>query len=330
MANYDILKRRSRRARSKYKLRQTQFTEAKSQKEAGYSRWQQELGETGVAQNVLGEAQKRGLGDFQKTESGQLLKRFTGRTGIDIGRVASADAGQLRTWGRGYQDRYKQNNKDYDQWQSTIEAKGKLDFHFKGGGKQAWGYVPGSADADRRMRWTLRQAGYDRDVNDLQTTKDGRIERVTQGRGCNPFAKKREGRSADIQQHVESRITDRYSRLKQDQDVIGLLTGKQRGKYGEDKNVWNLQTRKGFKDYQESFAEEQQSFDKEKSESDMWEKIFGQRKTMFSSAKTEFDAASSTYASAKQAQRRFERMEGTPLKPTKFKRGKAGAGSYIA
>ena len=62
----------------------------------------------------------------------------------------------------------------------------------------------------------------------------------------------------------------------------------------------------------------------------MWEKIFGQRKTMFSSAKTEFDAASSTYASAKQAQRRFERMEGTPLKPTKFKRGKAGAGSYIA
>ena len=51
---------------------------------------------------------------------------------------------------------------------------------------------------------------------------------------------------------------------------------------------------------------------------------------MFSSAKTEFDAASSSYASAKQAQRRFERMEGTPLKPTKFKRGKAGAGSYIA
>ena len=330
MANYDILKRRSKRARSLYKQRQTQLSHSKSEMSVASDRYQTELGETNVAQKVLGEAQKRGLGDFQKTESGQILKRFTGRTGIDLGRVASADAGQLRTWGRKYQDRYKQNNKDFDEWQSTIGAKGKLDFHFQGGGKQAWGYTPGSKDADERMRFTLRQAGYDRDVNDLQTTKDGRIERVTQGRGCNPFAKKREGRSADIQQHVESRITDRYSRLKQDQDVIGLLTGSQKGKYGREKNVGNLQTRKGFKDYQKSFATEQQSFDKEKSESDMWEKIFGQRKTMFSSAKTEFDAASSTYASAKQAQRRFERMEGTPLKPTKFKRGKAGAGSYIA
>jgi len=331
--NYELLKRRSKRARSLYKQRQTQLSHSKSEMSVASDRYQTELGETNVAQNVLGEAQKRGLGDFQKTESGQILKRFTGRTGIDVGRVASADAGELRTWGRKYQDRYKQNNKDYDEWQSTIGAKGKLDFHFKGGGKQAWGYVPGSADAHRRMRRTLRQAGYDRNVNDLYTTKGGgiRYEKDEFLRtSCNPWKKTKEDRTSDIQSHVENRISDRYSRLKQDQDVIGLLTGMRRGKYGESKHVGNLQTRKGFKDYQKSFAEEQQSFDKEKSESDMWEKIFGQRKTMFSSAKTNFDEASSTYASAKQAQRRFERMEGTPLKPSKFKRGKAGAGSYIA
>lgn len=336
MANYEIIKRRSKRARSRMRGSRQQMGHAKGQMEAGYDRWQQELGETSVAQKVLGEAQQRGLGDFQKTESGQILKRFTGRTGIDLGRVVSTDAGQLRTWGRKYEDRYKRNNKDYDEWSSTLGAKGRLDFHFQGGGKQAWGYVPGSADADRGMRRTLRKAGYDRNVNDLYTTKGGgiRYEKSNFLTGsCNPWSKKTEDRTGDIQRHVENRITDRYSRLKQDQDVIGILTGVQKGKYGRDQHVGTLESRKGFKDYKQSFASEQQSFDKEKSESDHWSKIYAGRKSMFSSAKTKFDEASSTYATAKQSQRKFERMglaDPSNLKSKKFKRGKAGAGSYIA
>jgi len=328
--NYDILKRRSKRARSLYRQRQTQLSHSKSEMTSASDRYQTELGETKVAEGVLGEAQQRGLGDFEKTESGQILKRFTGRTGIKLGKVASANEGQLRTWGRKYQDAYRRNNTNYDEWSSTLGAKGKLDFHFQGGGKQSWGYQPGSADANRGMRQTLREVGYNRNVNDLVTTKHGTIEKESQGRGCNPFAKSYDNRSDDIRSHIEGRVSDRYSKIQKDQDVVGILTGTKKGKYGRDQNVGNLQTRKGFQDYKKSFASESKSFEKEKSESDMWEKVFGQRKTMFSSAKTEFDEASSTYATAKQAQRRFERMEGTPLKPSKFKRGKAGAGSYIA
>ena len=333
MANYEIIKRRSKRARSRLKGSRQQMGHARGEMEAGYDRWQQELGETNVARGIRAEAAQKGLGVLEGTESGRIMKRFTGRTGISLDRIVSSDTAQKRSWAQKYREGALWDNKDFQEWRSTLGAKGKLDFHFQGGGKQAWGYVPGSADADRRMRRTLRQAGYNRDVNDLQPTKGGRIEKVTQGRGCNPFAKSYEDRTGDIQSHVENRISERYSRIKQDQDVIGILTGVQKGKYGKDQHVGTLETRKGFKDYKQSFVEEQQSFDKEKSESDHWSRIYAGRKSMFSSAKTKFDESSSTYATAKQSQRKFERMglaDSSNLKSKKFKRGKAGAGSYIA
>ena len=332
--NYEILKRRSKRARSKFRDRRTKFAEARSQKETGYTRWQQELDDTNVAQGALSKAKKVGFEDFEKTESGQILKRFTNKTGVKISDVVNADAGQLRTFSRSYDTAWKEDNSDaWWDWKDTLGAKGKLDFHFKGGGRQAWGDVPGSKDADERMRWTLRKAGYNRDVNYLETTSDGRIQKVTQGRGCNPFAKSYEGRSKDIQEHIENRITDRYSKFKDDQEVLGLLEGVKQNKYGRDEHVTKLKDRKGYKEYEKSFATEKGFFDKEKGESDAWERIFNRRKTMFTSAKTEFDAASSDYATAKQSQRKFERMGlGDPsnLKSKKFKRGKAAAGSYIA
>lgn len=335
--NYEILKRRSKRARSKFRTRRTEFAEAKSQKETGFTRWQQELDETNVAQGVLSKAQEAGLEDFKKTESGQILKRFKDKTGVKIGDVVNADAGQLRTFSRNYDTAWKKDNKDaWWDWKDTVGAKGKLDFHFQGGGKQAWGYAPGSADADRRMRQTLRKAGYDRDVNYLYTTKDGGIEyrrKEFLRSSCNPWKETKERRSGDVREHIENRITDRYSKFKDDQEVMGLLRGVKQNKYGRDEHVTGLKDRKGYKEYEKSFASEKKSFDKEKGESDAWERIFNRRKTLFTSAKTEFDAASSDYATARQSQRRFERMGlGDPsnLKSKKFKRGKAGAGSYIA
>ena len=336
MANYEIIKRRSKRARSRLKGSRQQMGHARGEMEAGYDRWQQELGETNVAKGIRDEAAQKGLGVFEGTESGRIMKRFTGRTGISLDRIVSSGTAQKRSWAQKYREGALWRNKDFQEWRDTLGAKGKLDFHFKGGGKQAWGYVPGSADADRRMRRTLRQAGYERNVNYLYTTKGGGIKYsksdFLEG-SCNPWSKKEEDRTGDIQGHVERRISDRYSRIKQDQDVIGILTGVQKGKYGKDQHVGTLETRKGFKDYKQSFVEEQQSFDKEKSESDHWSRIYAGRKSMFSSAKTKFDESSSTYATAKQSQRKFERMglaDSSNLKSKKFKRGKAGAGSYIA
>ena len=336
MANYEIIKRRSKRARSRMRGSRQQMGHAKGQMEAGYSRWQQELGETNVARGIRNEAEQKGLGVFEGTESGRIMKRFTGRTGISMDRIISSNYRQRRSWANRYEEGALWDNKNYDQWRDTLGARYKINFHTQGGGKQAWGYTPGSADAHQGLRHTLSKAGYTRDLNNLYTTKGGRIEyrrKEFLRSSCNPWKETKHDRTYDVKDHIERRITDRHSKIKEDLDVLGLLRGVQKGKYGREQQVGTLETRKGYQDYKQSFAEEQQSFDKEKSESDHWEKIYGSRKSMFSSAKTKFDEASSNYASAKQAQRKFERMgltDPSNLKSRKFKGGKAGAGSYIA
>ena len=133
---------------------------------------------------------------------------------------------------------------------------------------------------------------------------------------------------------LDSALQSRFesSGVKKQEDIIGFLTGSQRDAYGREQKASTLFDSEDYKKYTASFRTEQMAFGKEESEARQASMSLDTAKGRFSDAKSKYSELATDFANVASRVRKFERLglaNTDNLKSKRFKKSKAGAGSYL-
>ena len=335
--DYQRLIRKRNLARKRMSTQQNVLNMRRSERSTAQSVFDKEFGESTEARGVLDAAMKKSRGSFDATATGKRFKdiaKFLGDENLDI-----TKAGQI---GR----KMRENTGDFTKFSNSGIQKGSARDNYR---DVLWSYKNLKRGIDSRRRdlnaeYSVRQL-YGNKYSDFYT-EDGRFIKTTKGRHetggygpfkftyWNPFATNTEDKTGEIMAGLDSALQSRFesSGVKKQEDIIGFLTGSQRDAYGREQKASTLFDSEDYKKYTASFRTEQMAFGKEESEARQASMSLDTAKGRFSDAKSKYSELATDFANVASRVRKFERLglaDTDNLKSKRFKKSKAGAGSYL-